>query len=281
MTAQPEQRNAFGLGRGPLARHQLRALTRGPTRRARAIPFSDFAPEHYAEEALALASDQYGALARGERSANGLLARLAAALDAFEAPREFVLAATSAAHDEARHAQYCEEFAVRCGYDASAPPAAPAPVEPEPRSLIELDVAMLRSVALSETLAAALLMACRRVAREPVARALLTTLIADEIHHARLGWYYAASRSPSWSTDERQHVANALADAVICIESEFHWGRDAAPPFDRPTRALGVLRTDLQRSCIQDVVENEILPGLDALGLNASKAWQCRVPCAD
>ena len=140
---------------------------------------------------------------------------------------------------------------------------------------------MLRVVALSETLVAALLMACRRVAREPVARALLQTLIADEIHHARLGWYYAASRSPSWTLNERQQVADALAQAVICIESEFHWGRDATQSFDRETRSLGVLHTDLQRSCIQDVVQNEILPGLDALGLNASKAWQSRVVCAD
>lgn len=281
MTAPSEQRNPFGLGQGPLARHQLRVLTRGPTRRARAIPFSDFAPEQYAPESLALASDQYGALARGERSAVGLFARLGAALDAFSVPREFVLAATAAAHDEARHAQYCEEFAVRCGFDASAPVANHAPAEPEPGSLLDLDIAMLRSVALSETLAAALLMACRRVAREPVARALLTTLIADEIHHARLGWYYAASRSPSWSTDERQRVADALAEAVVCIEAEFHWGRDAAPPFDRPARALGVLRSDLQRACIQDVVQNEILPGLDALGLSASKAWEKRVVCTE
>jgi hypothetical protein len=281
MIAQQERRNPFGLGTGPLARHQLRALTRGSARRARVIPFSDFSPEGYAPAALALASDQYGALARGERSAIGLFARLAAALDAFAAPREFVLAATAAAHDEARHAQYCEEFAVRCGFDASSAPITPSQVEPEPQSLIELDIAMLRSVALSETLAAALLMACRRLAREPVVRALLTTLIADEIHHARLGWYYAASRAQGWSSDQRQQVADALAEAVIRIESEFHWGRDAAPPFDLPTRALGVLSTDIQRSCIRDVVENEILPGLDALGLNASTVWQNRAVCAE
>ena len=281
MIARPEQRNLLGLGTGPLARQQLRELTRGSARRARAIPFSAFSPERYAPPALALASDQYGALARGERSAIGLFARLAAALDAFAAPREFVLAASAAAHDEARHAQYCEEFAVRCGFDASSAAAAPSQVEPEPRSLIELDIAMLRSVALSETLAAALLMACRRLARDPVARALLTTLIADEIHHARLGWYYAASRAQCWSSDQRQQVADALAEAVIHIESEFHWGRDAAEPFDRPTRALGVLSTDTQRSCIQDVVQNEILPGLDALGLNASKVWENRAVCAE
>jgi len=279
MIARPKQRNSFGLGDGPLARQQLRELTRGAARRARAIPFSAFSPERYAPQALALASDQYGALARGERSAIGLFARLAAALDAFAAPREFVIAASAAAHDEARHAQYCEEFAVSCGFDASLALAAPSQVEPEPRSLIELDIAMLRSVALSETLAAALLMSCRRLAREPVARALLTTLIADEIHHARLGWYYAASRAQGWSSEERQQVADALAEAVIRIESEFHWGRDAAEPFDQPTRALGVLSTSLQRSCIQDVVHNEILPGLDALGLNASKAWDNRESC--
>lgn len=280
MIARPEPRNSFGLGNGPLARKQLRELTRGSTRRARTIRFSAFSPERYAAPALALASDQYGALARGERSAIGLFSRLAAALDGFAAPREFVLAASSAAHDEARHAQYCEEFAVRCGFDASSAPSAPSQVEPEPSSLIELDIAMLRSVALSETLAAALLMACRRLAREPVARALLTTLIADEIHHARLGWYYAANRAPGWSSEERQQVADALAEAVIRIESEFHWGRDAAEPFYRPTRELGVLSTDLQRSCIQDVVQNELLPGLDALGLNASKVWANRELCA-
>ncbi len=124
-------------------------------------------------------------------------------------------------------------------------------------------------------------MACRRLAREPVVRALLRALIADEIHHARLGWYYAASRAQDWSSEQRQQVADALAEAVVCIESEFRWGRDAADPFDLATRALGVLRTDIQRSCIQDVVENEILPGLDALGLNASKAWQQRAVCAE
>ena len=279
--ARPEQRNPFGLGHGPLARHQLRELTRGSARQRRVIPFSEFSPERYAPAALALASDQYGALARGERSAVGLFARLAAALDTFAAPREFVLAATAAAHDEARHAQYCEEFAVRCGFDASLAAVAPSQIEPEPRSLIELDIAMLRSVALSETLAAALLMACRRLAREPVVRALLTSLISDEIHHARLGWYYAANRASAWSTDERQQVADALAEAVIRIESEFHWGRDAAEPFDQPTRVLGVLHTDAQRACIQDVVEHEILPGLDALGLNASMVWQNRAVCAE
>lgn len=265
---------AFRFGEGPLARKQRRELAtvRG---RTRVIKLQEFAKEQYAPEALALASDQYGALARGERSAITLFARIAVALDAHDAPSEFVLAATSASHDEARHAHYCEELAVRCGFDPGAA-AERAPVEPEPSSLVELDIALVRSVAISETLAAALLMSCRAVAKDPGVRALLTALIGDEIHHARLGWYYAAMRQPAWTLEERQRVADAVGEAVVQIEQEFWNGRDADIQSAPSALALGVLDTERQRTCIRDVVEQELLPGLDALGLGASAAWAAR-----
>ncbi|HET7540816.1 MAG TPA: ferritin-like domain-containing protein [Polyangiaceae bacterium] len=267
-------RALFGFGDGPLARQQRRALTAAP-RRVRAIAFEKFSAEQYAPEAVALARDQYGALALGERSAIGLFARIAAALDANDAPSEFVLAATAASHDEARHARYCEELAVRCGFDPTSSVERAAP-EPEPRTRLELDVALVRSVAVSETLAAALLMACRRVATDPVVRALLTTLIGDEIHHARLGWYYAAARQASWSVAERQQIADAVAEAIVQIEYEFGQGRDTTHECYQSAHALGILDTERQRACIRDVVEHELLPGLDALGLGASAAWANR-----
>lgn len=273
-------RPAFGFGDGPLARKQRRELAtvRG---RSRVIDLRDFTPERYAAEALALASDQYGALARGERSAITLFARIAVALDAHDAPNEFVLAATSASHDEARHARYCEELAVRCGFDAESS-VERAPAEPEPSSLLELDIALLRSVAISETLAAALLMSCRAQAKDPSVRALLTALIGDEVHHARLGWYYAAMRQPAWTLNERQQIADAVGEAIVQIEQEFWHGRDANPAAAPSARSLGVLDTERQRACIRDVVEQELLPGLDALGLGASAAWAARPrPAAD
>ena len=267
-------RQGFGFGEGPLARRQRRELSmaRG---RTRSLNLQDFAREHYAPEALALASDQYGALARGERSAIALFARIAVALDAHDAPSEFVLAATSASHDEARHAHYCEELAVRCGFDPDVA-VERAPSEPEPSSLLELDIALVRSVAISETLAAALLMSCRAQSKDPAVRALLTALIGDEIHHARLGWYYAAMRQPAWTLTERQQIADAVGEAMVQIEQEFWVGRDAAEEATPSARALGVLDTERQRACIRDVVEQELLPGLDALGLGASAAWAAR-----
>jgi hypothetical protein len=41
-------------------------------------------------------------------------------------------------------------------------------------------------------------------------------------------------------------------------------------------RALGVLESKGQRETVKDVMENEIVPGLDAIGLGASHAWRVR-----
>jgi hypothetical protein len=282
VTAQSTLRNPFGLGTGPLARREARQLAGGSPPRPPSIPFSEFVPSSHPEAALALAAEQYASLARGERSAIGLFARIATALDAQALSPEFVLAATAASHDEARHAVYCEELAVRCGaapFASGRESSAGAPSsEPALSTLAELDVTLLKAVAISETLAAALLMACRDRARDPVVVALLGALVADEIHHARLGWYYAAERAPSWNEAERQALADVVGEAVVQIESEFWWGRDAEAAFERSAEELGVLSSVAQRQCILEVMQQEILPALDALGLSASLAWDHRRP---
>jgi hypothetical protein len=63
----------------------------------------------------------------------------------------------------------------------------------------DLDVLMVDVAAIGETLACALLAAYFERATDPTVRALFGTLVADEVHHARLGWYYLAWRSPQWT----------------------------------------------------------------------------------
>ena len=46
-----------------------------------------------------------------------------------------------------------------------------------------------------------------------MARALYTALAADEVHHARLGWYYFAWRAPTWTRPEKQRLADRT-DAI-------------------------------------------------------------------
>jgi hypothetical protein len=140
----------------------------------------------------------------------------------------------------------------------------------------EVDFAMLHYVAVSETLATALLTQCKRVARDRLSRAVFTALLADEVHHARLGWYYASHRSPSWTLGERQQLADRVAERIVGIEEEFWMGRDAPPAAAASARALGILDSKTQRAVIRDAMENEIVPALDALGFGGSRVWALR-----
>jgi hypothetical protein len=144
--------------------------------------------------------------------------------------------------------------------------------------MTELDFAMLEMPALGETLACALLGASKDIAEDPVVVDHYAALLRDEIHHARLGWHYLTWRSEHWTPAERQRVADRAGNFVIHTERMFGRGRDAPRGARKSARALGVLDTKTQRNAIRHIMEEEILPGLDGLGLGASHAWRARPP---
>ena len=113
------------------------------------------------------------------------------------------------------------------------------------------------------------------VPTDPVARALFTSIIGDEVHHARLGWYYFAWRAPQWTHAERQRLADRVGDLLVTVEPRFWMGRDAPAGARKGARALGVLDSAGQRTVVRQIMEDEIVPALDALGLGASHAWKC------
>jgi len=260
-------------------RHELVAAGRA-TRRRVTIPFTSFDRARYPTPALALAVSAQRALALGEYGAVHLFARLASGVSLNAAPLDLVLAAASVPADEARHSELALRMAEQFSGEpaevrldrAGVPKSAWTPMEIE-----EVDMAMIEICAIGETLAAALLAACRDIARDPVPRALFTSLTGDEVHHARLGWYYLAWRAPQWSRTERQRAADRAGAMIAQVERGFWKGRDAPPGSRRAARALGVLDSPTQRRVIRSIMEDEIVPGLDALGLGASHAWRVRV----
>ena len=264
----------------PLARQHEHALAmRAAPRRHSPIPWGSFDRSSYPEPALALATNAYTMLAVGEYGAIDIFARLASALALNGAPFDLVAGAARIPADEIRHADYAIRMASLChGKDVAFK------VDRDnferrwerPIDLEELDDLMVEIPAIGETLAGAFLTASQRGARDPVAKAVFTSIVSDEVHHARLGWYYLVWRAPQWSDAQRQRVANR-AGALIAGTEDRHWrGRDAPPGSEAPTRALGVLDTETQRAVLSRVMETEILPGLDALGLGASHAWSGR-----
>jgi len=263
----------------PLSVVHDQAIVGGLTRGSREVPWSEFERARYPEEALALARDLFCKLAGGEYSAVALFAQLTAGLALNQAPIDFVAASARVSSDEIRHADYCLRMASLCqGSEVTVevPSAALATDIPHSLSLVELDFLMLKYAAVGETLAAALLTECRRRASDPVLRTLFTSIVSDEVHHARLGWYYAKHRAERWSPELRQQLSERVAEFVIGIELEFSQGRDAPAHASDAARALGVLDSATQRRAIAEVMNSEIVPALDAIGLSGSLAWARR-----
>jgi len=260
----------------PLARAHESWLGADRQRPRRAIPWQRFSAASYAPRALALAFDQAKTLAEGEYGAVGLFGQLASALALTQAPFDIISAAASISSDELRHADYCTRFAELCSGHAVELEVDGEEVLRASRNLTdkeELDHFMLKYSAIGETLAGALLTECRRDASDPVARALYTALAADEVHHARLGWYYFAWRAPAWTEPEKQRLADRISSFVMDLECYFWTGRDAPLEAARDAKALGVLDSSSQRSVIERVMQDEICPGLDAIGLSGSVIW--------
>ena len=261
----------------PLGNLHQRSLDGG--RKRRPIPWSAFDRSQYDARCLELAQDQAQRLAEGEYGAVGLFGEIVSGLAMTGAPFDVVSAASTISSDEIRHADYCVQFAELCaghalelGIDRDAVEEACEKLDvPE-----EVDFFLLKYSAVGEALAAALLLACRDGASDPVARSLYGSLLADEVHHARLGWYYFAWRAPAWSLAERQRLADRIAEFVVSLEERFWFGRDAPAGKEAMARALGVLDTERQRLTIARVMNDEIAPGLDAIGLGGSHAWAAR-----
>ncbi len=249
-----------------------------PGRGAVKIPWRSFDRARYPAAALALAADAQTKLAWGEYGAIEIFARIASSAARLGVPFDLVAAACRIPADEMRHADQALRFAELLSGGPVTHTIEPSelPRWPQEVSLEELDALVAEVSAVGETLAFALLDACRKLAREPVAKAHYGAIVADELHHARFGWRYLAWRAPQWTTGERQRVADRVGQMVADAESRFAHGRDAPRGCGKAAHALGVLDTKGQRLAVRRVFEDEIVPGLDALGLGASHAWKKR-----
>jgi len=264
----------------PLARAHETRLARRAQGRTPNIPWERFDRSRYPRAALALSYDAQSRLAVGEYTAIDLFARIASGLSLVGAPFDLIAAATCVPTDEMRHADYAIRFAALC----AGKPAVDLSIDVKSLTkrwkgkmdIERLDFEIVEIAAIGETLACALLGACAERATDPVAKALYDTILSDEIHHARLGWYYLAWRAPQWSRRERQRVADRAGQMVLESEVRFRRGRDAPRGSQAAARALGVLETKGQREVVRAVMEEQIVPGLDALGLGASHAWKLR-----
>ncbi len=264
----------------PLARQHDRTVSGRSSRRVIDVPWSKFDRTRYPEPALALACKAQTMLATGEYEAVDLFSRISAGLVANGAPIDLIASAARVATDEIRHCDYAFRMAALCaGHDDVVIDMRSGKAQARwgrALDLETLDHMMIEIPAIGEGLACALLAASRDRATDPVARPLFTSILGDEVHHTRLGWYYLAWRAPQWSQAERQRAADRAGAVIVDVEKRFWWGRDASVGSRKAARALGVLESRGQREVVRDIMQDEIIPALDQLGLGASHAWRVR-----
>jgi hypothetical protein len=120
----------------------------------------------------------------------------------------------------------------------------------------------------------------RRAAVEPLTRAALTSILGDEVRHARLGWSALAALWPALDAAERAALQREAAAGLGALERTIALPAlrrlDAGEPFDPAHAALGVLAPESRVDAFYQAVERLVIPRLARLGLDGDAAWRDR-----
>jgi hypothetical protein len=129
---------------------------------------------------------------------------------------------------------------------------------------------------LSETAAVALIGAERlRMGPGPL-RELLESIWADEVGHARFGWRLLSGLAPTLDEATRERLSSYLAIAFAHLEA--HELSHLPSTYDPPAEgaALGLCSGADARVLFYQAVERVMIPGLDGLGFDATRAFRLR-----
>lgn len=280
----------------------LGAMHRSQVHRDRWPQWGAFSPAAYPPELRREAAVQWAGRARAEHGSIHQFAAVAHTLAELRAPLHLLGAVARLITDEVRHAEICAQMALTLFPEALEPgvedhllrwpiPHTPWPDAPplrresgeEQLALRWAIDAILTACCLGETLSVPMLQAIATVATEPVAGAVAEQILRDEHLHARFGWEALAVLMPRLDPEHlpwlHQQLARHLAgfEASTCIGVRLPDLLDdpsiSIEPGDPAHPNLGVLTHRQYAMIFYHTLEQEIFPGLQALGLDPARAW--------
>jgi hypothetical protein len=181
--------------------------------------------------------------------------------------------AARAVRDEVHHTEIAVAMAARFRGDE---PKWPAPQKfPVPRfapadARLRATLLVIAMCCINETLACGFIEAQLSVAKSPLARAALQTVLSDEIDHARMGWAHLAT--PFVTTEMKAEIGGTdwLPRLFRAKLSDLLDERAPFPGEEYPEH--GILtrreRVELVRTALDDLV----LPGFDRAGIDTKNA---------
>ena len=194
-------------------------------------------------------------------------------------PGKMVRSCQTFADEERRHGVLCGAVVQALGGSAWArvepPRALPLYDDVSPREAVARH--LLSVCCLSETVAVALVGAERlQMSKGPLLH-LLTEIYADEVGHARFGWRFMQEHVVSWPASAKARLSSYLRAAFQHLETREL--QHISPHEQEPEAAgheLGLCNGAHARALFYDAVTQVIVPGLEAAGLGAARAWEQR-----
>ena len=179
------------------------------------------------------------------------------------------------AAEERRHGVLCGSVVEALGSEARAE-VPEGDVYPEHEDATALEAAlrnMLSICCLSETVAVALIGAERLEMPAGELRDLLTGIWAEEVGHSRFGWRTLAALARSLDVDLKDRLGEYLEVAFAhLVDHELaHLPLGSRPPAEGVV--LGLCNGADARKLFFDTVGTVIVPGLEAHGIPARRAW--------
>lgn len=182
------------------------------------------------------------------------------------------------AADERRHGYMCGAVVQGLGGEAVVP-IRPLAAVPDHADCAPLE-ALLRNVlgisCLAETVAVALISAERLESGPASLTEILTSILADEVRHARFGWTLLDACQADLTDDLRERLAEYLQLAFAHLEChELRYLPQGEAPSHRAEQ-VGVCDGDSSRALFYSTVAEVIVPGLQRRGIAAGHAWRSR-----
>ncbi len=183
------------------------------------------------------------------------------------------------AAEERRHGVLCGAVVEALGGEARAEVAEGAEYPQHEDAQTPLEAAlrnMLSICCLSETVAVSLIGAERLEMPAGELRDLLTGIYADEVGHSRFGWRTLGRLAPSLDDATKERLGDYLEVAFAhLVEHELaHLPESSEPPPEGVV--YGRCSGPDARRLFFDTVEEVIVPGLEAHGIPARRAWDRR-----
>lgn len=225
-------------------------------------------------EARAELADIWQERGASELKVGGSFAAITAEVLVYGTPDTALKILARAVRDEVHHAEIAVDMAARYRGDnavlwpppATFPVPAFAPADPKLRATL-LVIALC---CINETLACGILEGQLSIAKSPLTRAALQTVLADEIDHARAGWAHIVS---PFVTEEMKKEIGGGGWLPRLLHGRLKDLTDADSPFPgEQFPEHGILTRKARKEIVATALKDVVFPGFDRAGLDTASA---------